>query len=188
MTNKIAVPRYAQGSCGITHVDEGLLRYFWTQRCYSMLDIGCGPGGQVQAANLIGYTALGIDVDPLMYRRPGVALYDLCVQQFKLPRPADLVWSVETAEHIPPDCVQRYIDALTINAAKYIVLTASQMEAELHVSVHPREWWIEQVEQRKGWRHLLNAADIIEMHSTMQREFLRETGMIFQYNHEEATK
>ena len=179
MTNKIAVPKYAQGSCGITHTDEGLLRYFWQLGCRSMLDLGCGPGGQVRVARKLGYRALGIDVDPLMYRRPGVALYDLCVEQLTLPQPADLVWSVETAEHIPPDSVQRYIDALTDNASQFIVLTASQMEAELHVSVHPREWWIDQVQQRQGWRHLANASDIISLHSTMQREFLTQTGMIF---------
>lgn len=46
----------------ITHVDFGVLRYFYdVLECRSMLDIGCGPAGNVFAAREIGYSAIGID-------------------------------------------------------------------------------------------------------------------------------
>ena len=176
---QIQVPVYAQGSCGITHVDHGMLGWLASEHhVRSLYDIGCGPGGQVRAARDMGLEAMGIDVDPTMYRRPGVALADFCVAPLQL-QPADAVWSIETAEHIPPESVPAYIETLTSSARRVIVMTASQMQAELHVSVHRTEWWIEQVEAHAGWRYLPETPQIIASSSTMDREFLRETGMIF---------
>jgi SAM-dependent methyltransferase len=176
---EIQIPMYAQGSCGVTHVDEGMLEWFWQQDLRSLLDVGCGPGGQVAAARRMGYRALGLDVDITLYRQPSVALCDLCVEPILLPRCADLVWSVECAEHIPPDCVPAYLETLTANCGIALVLTASQMEAELHVSVHPVGWWIERVTDSGLLDYDPDSARLIAAHSTMEREFLRETGMIF---------
>ena len=176
----INVPEYAQGSCGITHVDIGLLEYFWSvHELRSLLDVGCGPGGQVRAASDIGYRAIGLEVDITMYRQPLVALCDLCVQPVILPAPADLVWSVEVAEHVPDGCLDNYIQTLTQNTGIALVLTASQMEAPLHVSVHPVEWWIERLTDGGELEHDPDGPRVIAQHSTMGREFLRETGMIF---------
>ena len=176
---QIQVPIYAQGSCGVTHVDRGMIGWLRDEEhVRSLYDIGCGPGGQVMAARTMGLEALGIDVDPTMYRRPGVALADFCTAPLQL-QPADAVWSVETAEHIPPQHVDTYIDTLTSSARRVIVMTASQMPAELHVSVHRPEWWIERVESRPGWSYVTDSPDLIDEHSTMEREFMRETGMIF---------
>lgn len=177
---EIIVPAYAQGSCGVTHVDAGLLEYFRDQHdCRSMLDVGCGPGGQVQVARELGYRALGVDVDFTLYRKPGVALIDCCVQPITLPVPADLVWSVECAEHIPPECVDAYIRTLTDNAGRFIVMTASQQVMPLHVSVHPVEWWVERITASGQFFHDPEFSRVVAAHSTMQREFLRETGLFF---------
>lgn len=177
---EILVPMYAQGSCGVTHTDVGLLSWFREEHGLdSFLDIGCGPGGQVAAAEDLGYRAFGIDVDITLYRQPHVALCDLCVKPIILPARADLVWSVECAEHIPPDCVESYITTLQDNANFAIVMTASQMVAELHVSVHPVEWWIERMTDGGLCEYDTDSSRIIAEHSSMQREFLRETGMIF---------
>lgn len=176
----LQIPQYAGGSYGITHVDVGLLRLFRdTYHARSLLDVGCGPGGQVQAAIELGYRTIGLDVDPRLYRKPGVALIDLCIQPVILPAPADVVWSVETAEHLPLGCVPAYVETLTRNARLAIVLTASQEELPQHLTIKPRGWWVEQIEA--GGDFMLDplSAKMIREHSTMQREFLRETGMVF---------
>jgi SAM-dependent methyltransferase len=178
MTTPIPVPEYAGGSHGITHVDEGLLRFFDTKGCRSMLDVGCGPGAQVTLAKHLGWRAIGLDVDPHLYLRPGVALSDLCVEPILLPQ-FDLVWSVEAAEHIPDRCVPNYIQTLTDNARIAICMTASQTPMAGHVSVHPVEWWVERIVNRGRFVLDKGSASIIRNHSTMGREFMRETGMIF---------
>jgi SAM-dependent methyltransferase len=178
--SQILIPGYAQGSCGVTHVDRGMLEFFRDEAyCESMLDVGCGPGGQVITARELGYRAIGIDPDIRMYGKNGVMIGDAGRETFLLPAPADLVWSVEVAEHIPPDMVETYVRSLRANATTAICMTASQMPAELHVSVHPVEWWIEQVEASGEFEYEPETKRIVEHWSTMDREFLRETGMIF---------
>lgn len=172
-------PPYAGGSYGRTHVDVGMLRYFHDCGCRSMLDVGCGPGGQVQAANALGYRALGIDVDPALYLRPGVALIDICDGPVRLPARADLVWSVEVAEHVPESCVPEFIATLTGNARIAICLTASQEPMPQHRTLHPPTWWIAAIEAMGGWSYDPDTPAIVARHSTMAREFLRDTGMIF---------
>src|SRR5574343_154568 len=99
----ITPPPYAGGSCGVTHVDVGALRYFESLQCRSLFDVGCGPGGMVQAALDRGWRAVGVDVDPSLYRQRGVMIGDVASAPFVRPAVADVVWSVECAEHVPPE-------------------------------------------------------------------------------------
>jgi hypothetical protein len=180
VSSVLEVPPYASGSHGVTHIDKGMLEFFWDEGgCRSLLDVGCGPGGQVETAQNLGYRALGIEVDPHYYRSPGVALVDLCVQPVLLPRPADLVWSVEVAEHLPGECVANFIETLTRNATRALCLTASQEPMVGHLTLHPPAWWVQRIEATGNWLHDPMSSALIERYSTMQREFLRTTGMIF---------
>ena len=179
----IEIPPYAGGSYGVTHVDRGMLQYFRNRfGCDSLLDVGCGPGGQVKEAKLLGYRALGLEIDPTFYRAEGVALINLCDEPAILPTPADLVWSCEVAEHLPEDCVANFLRTLTENSKMAICLTANVEPLPGHLTLRSREWWIEQVTADSRWVYDLHTADIVAKHSTMEREFLRETGMIFWRN------
>lgn len=175
---RVGNPAYAGGHCGITHVDIGALAWLHTLGCRSLLDVGCGPGGQVAAARALGWRAIGIDVDLSLYGRAGVALCDLAITPVILPATADVVWSVEVAEHIPPEYIPHYITTLAANTGRVLVMTASQMTGPLHVSVHPPQWWSDQL-RAAGMIERMDLRDDLLRHSTMQREFLRETGMVY---------
>lgn len=175
---RVVNPPYAGGHCDVTHVDVGALRMLEFYGCKSLLDVGCGPGGQVRAAQARGWRAVGIDVDLALYRQPGVLLGDLAVAPIILPSPVDVVWSVEVAEHIPPEHEANYLETLTRNAAKFVVMTANQKPGPLHVNCKPVEYW----EERMGVAGMIPLPDMLKrlLHvSTMDREFLRETGRVY---------
>lgn len=171
-------PPYAGGHADVTHVDIGALRYLEFAGCSSLLDVGCGPGGQVQAARERGWRAIGIDVDLALYRRPGVLLGDFAVQPILLPSPADVVWSIEVAEHIPPQHEAAYLETLVANTGRFLVMTANQTPGYLHVNCKPLAYW----EERIRVHGLVPLPDMLQrlLHvSTMGREFLRETGRVY---------
>lgn len=174
----IANPPYAGGHCDVTHVDVGALRHLEFLGCRSLLDVGCGPGGMVRAAQERGWRALGIDVDLALYRRPGVALADLTVQPVIMPAPADLVWSIEVAEHIPPEATDHYLETLVRNAGRYLILTANQTPGPLHINCHPVAWWRGRIEAKGMRSNPALLARLLQM-STMDREFLRQTGQLY---------
>lgn len=171
-------PIYGRGSEGITHVDEGVLGFLASRGSRTMLDVGCGPGGQVHAALDMGWGAFGIEVDDTVAGGRNVALIDLCVHPVILPAPVDLVWSVEVAEHVPPEHEPNFIRTLTANSSRHIILTANQNPNHVHVNCQPREHWIKQVEEQ-GFRHDGGLLKEILSASTMKREFLTTTGMVF---------
>ena len=172
-------PLYAGGHCHITHIDRGVLEYLSSQKgCNSLLDVGCGVGGQVQEALSLGWGAFGIDVDLDALGAPNVALIDLAQQPVVFHEKFDVVWSVETAEHIPEEFEDNYLTTLVENCRRYLVMTASNIKMPLHVNCKPRDYWIEQLKKKNMWYDSLGYEKILE-HSTMEREFLQDTGMFF---------
>ena len=174
-------PAYAGGHCQVTHVDAGALEWLDVLGCRSLLDVGCGPGGQLKAALDRGWGAFGIDVDVALLGAPNLAIIDLADQPVIFHEKFDVVWSVEVAEHIPERFEENYITTLVENCREYLILTASDMPMSLHVNCKPRHYWIEALENNgmeydeKLYQELLD-------HSTMEREFLRDTGMLFKRN------
>ena len=172
-------PRYGGGCQGITHIDNGALEWMDSKGCKSLLDVGCGTGGQVQAALDMGWGAFGIDVDDTVHGDRNIALIDLCVNPVIFHKPFDLVWSVETAEHIPEEYEDNFIETLTSNSESYIILTASMADSQAaHVNCKPRDYWISRIE-KEGFNYSEELYQELLKHSTMKREFIKHTGMIF---------
>ena len=172
-------PPYGGGSQGITHIDSGALEWMGSKGCKTLLDVGCGTGGQVQAALSMGWGAFGIDVDDTVHGDRNIALIDLCVNPVIFHKPFDLVWSVETAEHIPEEYEDNFIETLTSNSESYIILTASMDEnSPTHVNCKPRDHWISRIE-KEGFNYDEKLNQELLKHSTMERLFIKHTGMIF---------
>jgi len=161
-----------------THVDRGALEWLYESGYRTLLDVGCGPGGQVNMAREVGFEALGVDYDRDIVS-PFIVHFDLTKSHLVLPSPMSVVWSVEVGEHIDPMCEQFFLHTITNNCAKVIVLSCSNNESnKWHVNCHPREYWIEKVEQL-GFKYDIELLAQMLKRSTMKREFLRENGMLF---------
>ena len=175
-------PPYADGSLGITHTDEGAIKWLSKKDCNTLLDVGCSTGGQVALAIKNGWKAFGLEVDPRVINgQANVALINCCVNPVIFHHPFDVVWSVEVAEHIPAMYEYKYLTTLVENCGKYLILTASQKEENmpLHVNCKPLDYWIEKIEGM-GMKYNGKLYKDLLKNSTMKREFLEETGMMFE--------
>ena len=171
-------PIFAGGHHNVTHVDVGTLSLLKTLGCRTLLDVGCGVGGQVIAAQKAGFKAFGIDVDPEVLGPPNIALIDLCKAPVAFPEPFDVVWSIEVAEHIPEEHAGKFLDTVCGNAGRILIMTASQVPMPGHLNLKPREWWIHHAEMR-AMQYSPELTAMVLRFSTMKREFLKETGMVF---------
>ncbi len=164
---------------GTNHVDQGALSFF-RQRCDSFLDVGCGPGWQVDIARHLGYKALGLDGDISLLGPSYLLVCDFTKNPIRLPMEFDLVWSVEVAEHIPEEYEPLFLETCTYNCGRYLVLTASQNpKPQDHVNVKSREYWIRRIIE-KGFILREDLLKGMLEKSTMVREFLRVSGMVFE--------
>jgi len=169
-------PKHLGGHLNMVHKDEGSLK--WIKEIYptskTFLDIGCGPGWQVELANQLGFFALGIDGD--LNCNPDIA-HDFTISKAPINKKFDIAWSVEFLEHVE----ERYIHNFLPLFAKcnLIICTASPSKSgHHHVNPQEKEYWIKKfAEYNLEYSEKLSVE--LKKHSTMCREFIKERGMIF---------
>ena len=172
---------------GVTHIDEGALRYMIEAfGVNSMFDIGCGPGGQVKLAKALGVEAWGIDRDPA-FRSLSITTEGNVVHDFTAgPLPVlaiaplasiDLGWCVEFLEHIPEDALPNVWP--TLRQCRYLMLTAAPPGhgGVGHVNEQPWDYWRVLFEQQ-GYVVAQTATAELRKASSMERNFIRERGYV----------
>lgn len=174
--------------CNHTHVDEGVLRYFYdVLGCRSMLDIGCGPGGHIMcAADAVRYeVAHGIDGDPEFGKNDWFAhsldrvRHDFLEGPFSPVEKYDLAWCCEFLEHIPEDKLDNVWPCF--DACRYAAITAhppTGVENEFHFNEQGGDYWITKFKDR-GWAHQPTITLSAQAASTMKRDFFRGHGLVF---------
>ena len=172
---------------GITHIDEGALRYMVEQfGVRTMVDVGCGPGEQVFLARRLGLQALGIDRDTAVapdvvhdFRDGPLVLggdsedYDSC-----LCTPAyNLGWCVEFLEHLPESALQNVWP--TLRQCRSLVVTAAPPGhgGVGHVNEQPWAYWRDLFEQQGFVVGQVDTAELRKA-SSMERDFIRERGHV----------
>ena len=203
------LPEHLGGHMNKTHVDEGALRYMiQTFSIESMLDIGCGPGGQLRAAQNLGLHAIGIDGDFTLYKdldylnftKSETSDVKVCVHDFTegvapyfnyeymewvsdmdydiMYKLYDLAWSVEFLEHVDEKYQDNYMQAF--QCCKYAIVTHAVpgQAGHHHVNCQPAEYWIETF-AKYGLTYDEYHTNMIREVSTMQKPFIQRTGLFF---------
>lgn len=165
------VAAHLGGHGGKTWFDRGSLR--WMINNYnvkSMVDVGCGPGGQIAQAKGLGIEAIGIDGDHTV--NPDV-LIDFTEQTWDTDRTFDLAWSVEFLEHVAEEYMDNYMQIF--KKCKYVICTASTWPGPLHVNCKSKEWWIDKFDEY-GFTYSEHLYQEILRASTMDKKNNPETG------------
>lgn len=176
---------YLGGHEWVTHVDRGVLEICHAQfNIKSMIDIGCGPGGQVREAMSIGIDAVGIDGDPrLQHEAPDlpIVVCDFTKNQFVSDRVFDLAWSCEFVEHVEEKFVSNFMTAF--QSAKFVVMTFAPpgTPGHHHVNCRTEEYW-KDVFSDYSFKFLADGTQLVRAASSMQRDFIRNNGLMFSNN------
>jgi 2-polyprenyl-3-methyl-5-hydroxy-6-metoxy-1,4-benzoquinol methylase len=161
------------GHCGVTNLDRGALEYI--ARSFpvkTMIDVGCGPGGMVEIAKEIGLDVIGIDGDSNV--RPDI-LHNFDYGPLDV-EPYDLAWSVEFLEHIEEHFLRNVFSVL--KKARWVFCTHNQKPGPWHFNCRSNEYWIA-VFDMFGFNYDPKVTNDIKIHSTMDREFVSNTGTFF---------
>lgn len=171
--------KHLGGHKGRTHTDEGVLDYFWTEHnCRSLIDIGCGPGGQVELALEKGWHAHGVDGDYTVKRSFDCEIVDFTKQKLLIDHQFDLAWCVEFLEHVEEQYILNYISGLS--SARFCVVTHALPgePGHHHVNCQTNEYWIKRFAEY-GLEYNQKLTDAVRNNSTMQRDFIRRRGLAF---------
>jgi cyclopropane fatty-acyl-phospholipid synthase-like methyltransferase len=116
-----------------------------------VVDVGCGAGGLLAALRQLGVEAKGLEGSDAGVRR--CRKLGLNVDQTDLAQPftveADLMVSLEVAEHLPPEFAEGFVDSLTRGARRVLFSAATPGQGGTdHVNEQPHDYWIEKFARR----------------------------------------
>ena len=175
------LPDHLGGHMGITHVDRGILQYFKSKGCRSYLDIGCGPGGMLDEAYNLGYYVQGIDGDNTIKRNlpNSVVIHDFTTGPYEFPSTYDLVWSCEFVEHVEQKFLDNFMKVFQKGRTVCMTYAPPGKKGHHHVNCNTKEYWIDTFTQY-GFVFNEKLTQEVKRHSSMEREFFREYGLVFE--------
>jgi cyclopropane fatty-acyl-phospholipid synthase-like methyltransferase len=174
----VKTPKHLGGHLGVTHTDAGAIAFLQKQfDARSVLDVGCGPGGMQDVCEQIGLSWIGVDGDPACDRE-GVILHDFTEGPLHT-HPMDLVWSVEFVEHVRKEFLPNVLSAFNL-ATKAVCMTHALpgKGGHHHVNCQESKYWIDALAS-VGFTFDPDTTHRIREASTMRREFVRNTSLVF---------
>jgi len=159
------------------HIDTFVPSYMASEFGIStLLDIGCSTGDMVRVFQSLGIDAEGIDGDKELVYRNNIKYHDLTFSPY--PGKWDAIWSVEVLEHLEKGfALNNFFE--TIKYSKIVFCTASQDNSpSVHVTIEPLYWW-ENEFKKYGFILDCERTSLIRKNSDMERDFIRNTGMIY---------
>lgn len=174
------LPDHLGGHQNKTHCDTGVLEYFiQNYNINSMLDVGCGPGGQVLEAQRLGLTAIGIDGDYTV-ERPGDSwvIHDYTIGPSPVDNSFDLVWSCEFVEHVYEQYMPNFLQDFA--RGKWVCMTYAPpgFPGHHHVNCQPEQYWIDAMKEL-GFSYSEEDTRRVRSISTQKKKFVKKRGLVF---------
>ena len=170
------------GHLNLTHTDEGSLRFMIENfNIKTMLDVGCGPGGQIILAKNLGISAKGIDgfPGPKAQKDAEIILHDFSDGPYDHKREKfDLAWCCEFVEHVYEKYIDNYMNSF--KSCKFVIMTFAPPGklGHHHVNCRKQEYWIE-VMKKNNLHYNREVTKQIRNLSTMKNDFIRKNGLFF---------
>jgi len=174
------LPQHLGGHQGKTHSDAGALEYFIQNHgVTSMLDVGCGPGGQVLQALDMGLQAQGIDGD-FTVDRPGNhwCIHDYTQGPSPLKEQFDLVWSCEFVEHVYEEYMKNFLQDFARGTWVCMTYAPPGYPGHHHVNCQPEQYWIDAM-QNIGYAFSAADTKAVRSCSTQKKKFVKKRGLVF---------
>jgi len=171
---------YLGGHNWITHIDRGALEYIKNKyNIQTMIDLGCGPGGQVRVAKELGIDAEGVDGDVrVIAENKDIFIHECDYTKSSFEKEVDLVWSTEFVEHVKEQYQDNYMKTFAHGKYAFITFAPPGKSGNHHVNLKPDTYWIK-VFESYGFRYNDIETKNIRKSSTMEREFVRDNGLFF---------
>lgn len=116
----------------------------------SVIDVGCGSGALLAALRKLGVRRLlGLDsseagLDIARARSLDVRKFDITAERWTSTERFDIAVSMETAEHLPKNSADRYVELLCSLAPVVIFTAAHPGQGGIgHLNEQPPEYWTE---------------------------------------------
>ncbi len=113
-----------------------------------IIDVGCGLGEYIEAFQKAGVKGHGVELATEAFKKCvakglDVASVDLTNAK-ELPWQADVVYTIEVAEHLPASGAKNFVRLLTKAARKHVVMTAARpgQPGLNHINCQPKSYWI----------------------------------------------
>lgn len=167
------------GHLNITHTDEGVLNLLKNKfNMNSILDVGCGPGGQLSLASKIGFKhTTGIDGDPSIINN-NIIVHDFTKKPFYFANNFDLGWSCEFVEHVKEEFIPNFMECF--KRCKIIALTHAtpNTPGHHHVNCRTSSYW-KNIFSKNNFEFREKLTLECRLSSTMKRDFFRQNGLVF---------
>ena len=163
-----------------TWTDRGALEFLAAEvGAKTYLDIGCGPGGQLEIATHLGLKGLGIDGDHTLEYNSDltVQIHDFSSgpldkdDMIYVPKSGyfDIGWTVEFLEHVDEEFIPNFMKPLTL--CKYVVMTHAipGLGGHHHVNERHFDYW-ESVFKEYGFSADIGLTRAVRGNSTMKNK------------------
>jgi len=175
---KIFIKKHLGGHRGRSHIDEITLDYLVDKyNIKTMVDVGCGPGKQVELAIAKGLKAEGIDGDPDLdiYNKSYYIKHDYTESPLKTKK-YDLCWSVEFLEHVEEKYIPNFFETIIQCKIACVTFALPGKGGYHHVNCQTQDYWIK-VFHQYGFQFNEKETSIIRKNSKLR--FIRNTGCLF---------